>query len=461
LPLCRFGKGCDVPAEVEGKPCILHDPDPAKDQERFTEALREKPDKANYRGVVFPICFDQSLLSSSAGEVSHQLIFDGAVFLKGLSLAGTIFREEVRFRRAHFCDGTVELRSAQFEKGTDWHKARVLVDLNCQDVQFKSFTDFNKAKFRGATTFARAIFDGHAMFDRCTIAKPINFSLARFPVEVSFLDAVFERDADATFIGCTFGFANLTGTVFKGPVNFGTTIWNGPVRFAAAPATPLFGVESGFVEASFNSSQPMRFVGVDLRRCYWQGANVKSVEFVGVMWPRVRGRIAVADEAMGREVPAHELEALYRELKQNYEQRRDYATGGDFHVAEKDMRLANPRTPWHMRALLRLYRAVSLYGEDYRRAGAWTLGLWVAVSIAALWMGLEMRRVEMWFPVSWETRTWGWAFLHGLRAIFRLSDGDHFRSVAPAGESLVAIAGILGPLFLGLFALALRQRLKR
>ena len=63
-------------------------------------------------------------------------------------------------------------------------------------------------------------------------------------------------------------------------------------------------------------------------------------------WPEIGGRFRVYDEDVelsdGETRPWALIEQLYRQLKQNYEDRRDYERARDFHYGEEEMRRKNP-----------------------------------------------------------------------------------------------------------------------
>jgi hypothetical protein len=98
-----------------------------------------------------------------------------------------------------------------------------------------------------------------------------------------------------------------------------------------------------------------------------------------ILWPKRGKRFQVYDEilplATNESGRWDHIERLYRELKQNHEDRRDYERAGDFHYGEKEMRRKNPDTPFLLKCLLTLYGAVSGYGERYIRPLVWAFVL--------------------------------------------------------------------------------------
>ena len=162
---------------------------------------------------------------------------------------------------------------------------------------------------------------------------------------------------------------------------------------------------------------------------------------------KLEDEVATLREKEGR--PLAHIERLYRELKQNHDDRRDYERASDFHYGEKEIRRRNPGTPGRSRLLLNLYCLVSGYGERFGRPLIWAGMLFVASTIGYLLCGkLEATDISL-----------GKAALHSLQVMTFLRPQPILSGLA--AKALYTIESLLGPLFLGLFALAVRQRLKR
>src|SRR5207247_7719253 len=99
----------------------------------------------------------------------------------------------------------------------------------------------------------------------------------------------------------------------------------------------------------------------DLRRCKFQDTDVREVELTAIKWPKIGNRVVVYDEiapppdfenfkidvsvAEFRVQSLFRIERLYRQLKQNYQERGDHERVRDFHYGEKEMRRRNPQRP--------------------------------------------------------------------------------------------------------------------
>ena len=208
-------------------------------------------------------------------------------------------------------------------------------------------------------------------------------------------------------------------------------------------------------------------MGTDLRKAEFVGVkwpeiiNKKWPEFIRKSWPIIGKRFGVYDEIYEEDKSQIDkyphIEQLYRQLKQNYEDRKNYERAGDFHYGEKEMRRRNPETSWGLRLLLCLYWAVSGYGERYLRPLIWAAGLLLVSTFLYLWWGLL--RVKDSGPIADCARMWKTG-LYSLKVMILLKPSN-FEPIGLGGDFIYTFQSIVGPILLGLFALAIRQKLKR
>jgi hypothetical protein len=321
---------------------------------------------------------------------------------------------------------------------------------------------------RHGDNFARFVFPTIANFYEATFSERAYFGGATFSKDADFYEATFSEDADfggATFSkGATFG-----GATFSERATFSEATFSGSTLFSGRPgdaqANHIFaGTAVDFREVVINPPDVITFLGADLTTCHFLDTDLRKVQFVDVKWPQKGQRVLVYDEIASIETedrhrrPWFQLERLYRELKQNYEDRRDYERAGDFHYGEKEMRRQNPDTAGGLRFFLRLYWLFSGYGERYLRPLFWAGLLFVGSTIGYMWWGLRLKTGEV--KLAWAN---GWDWLQGAYYSFRVMTLLKPDDWIPLGYAHVinTFQTLLGPLFLGLFALALRQRLKR
>ena len=211
-------------------------------------------------------------------------------------------------------------------------------------------------------------------------------------------------------------------------------------------------------------NESLVFIRANLSRCRLLGSDVRRARFIGVCWPPMGSRYCVYDEIIplnkGERRDWEQLEELYRQLKQNYEERHDYERAGHFHIGEKEMRLRNPDTRLDLRFLLALYKVISGYGENYFRPLMWLFLVMLLTAATGLVHGLEIAADKHGIRLSVNSPTdWGWAILYAVQTIFHVPVTEF----TPKGFARVihTFSSIFGPVLLGLFGLALRQRLKR
>lgn len=273
----------------------------------------------------------------------------------------------------------------------------------------------------------------------------------------------------AFFAGAKFlGGADFQDTSFKGEtVDFRFSSFEGRTLFIPArkgdEIVPIFsGLEVDFRQVVIAPLDGLIFRDADLQKCRFEDTDLRKVEMTGVLWPQTSGRFGVYDEIAPLEGgvvrPWARIERLYRELKQNYEDRRDYERAGDFHYGEKEMRRRNPTTRGALRVFLTLYWVLSGYGERYVRPLIWAVLLFFVSTILYLVLGLSPDDGASTLAC---TSKWDWlrAAHYSFRVMTLLRPGD----LVPIGyaKGVATVQTLLGPLFLGLFALAVRQRLKR
>jgi hypothetical protein len=288
--------------------------------------------------------------------------------------------------------------------------------------------------------------------------KGDNFSQFVFPDTADFSGATF--GGEASFYHATFSEkANFYSATFAGKTRFA-----GRRRSAEAAGHIFAGTEVNFRRVVIDPPDAVTFLEADLTKCQFRDTDLRKVQLVGVTWPQKGQRIVVYDEIAlvksgdGSTRPWPQIERLYRELKQNHEDRRDDERAGDFHYGEKEMRRQNPDTAWGLRLFLTLYWLFSGYGERYLRPLLWAGLLFVASTIGYMWWGLRPNAGGS--SLAW-TYPWDWlrAAYYSFRVMTLLKSDDW---VPLRYAQLVnTFQTLLGPTFLGLFALALRQRLKR
>jgi uncharacterized protein YjbI with pentapeptide repeats len=446
LAECKYFKICGLQAaaDTEEDLCILHSQLPTKSEKVFMEAFGRlrRQNAHNYSNIVFP----PKVFSGGQFTNGGRVIFANATFTGDVNFRGRTFSGESDFSGASFM-GNVDFSEARFgllvanpADGVRFCGAIFAKKVNFSKVLFIEFADFDTTMFHEEADFHNAIFRKQADFNATTFASGADFREVRFSKGAAFID-----------------------TKFGGPTNFsGSAIFDRTFFASNDTAHPIFrNAQVEFTGVHIDPLDAVIIRDADLRKCQFLATDLRKVEITSVTWPRKGGRFRVYDEdvplAEGESRPWSHVERVYRELKQNHEERRDFERAGDFHFGEKEMRRRNPRTPAGLKFFLFLYRWISGYGELYILPLIWTAILLVGSAFGYLYWGLLNRSDEC--RLAWSFWNRLKAAHYSFRMMFFLKPDD----LVPIGYAklLNTAESLLGPLLIGLFALALRQRLKR
>ena len=486
--------------------CILHSPDPAKDKLAFRLALEKHRESSdNFSHVVFPGYIDIS------GEFKERAIFNYCDFLDkvnfnfakffgGVTFTRTTFRDEVFFDQANFnnviyfyntnfhkmvsfrqavFNGIPYFSGTPFQEGVDFSFARFCQQPSFYNFKFKGKPDFNGAEFEKGANFNMTEFENGANFSEATFLKDAPFKGAIFKHDADFIRTKFVNSAN--FKGANFcGEAIFSGAAFSQGANFQESLFSGyEVDFSLCSffGRTLFTStrdKSNVVKAIFSGVNEVKFrqviidppdglifIEADLSRSQFEDTNLQKIQLNNVIWPEIEKRLGVYEETSlrkGKSGPWGKIEQIYRQLKKNYEDNRDYERAGNFHYGEKEMRRKNPQTPKGLKFLLFAYRWVSGYGEKCLLPLYWTLALTVASSFAYLALGIKIKEMNQMLRFTMDD--WLTAFLYSLEVIFLLKP-DNLMPLGFWANLLHFLQSVFGPIFISLFVLAVRQKVKR
>ena len=467
---CKHHEVCDLesPQIPDGGLCILHSNDPNKSGGEFNTALKAQIGRSNdFSFMVFPVpvrggdVFAGNAWSQSA-KFDHVTFFESAYFVDfsfrgGATFNGAAFHAKADFHRARFASA-VDFCAARFEQDADFETCTFGDNENpnmatrFESARFKREAKFSDSKFIGRTFFSNAAFVGTADFSNVECAAEMVFVDTAFHAKASFERAAFRK----------------------------------PTAFVGSPTERVFLDVAKFEAVTVTEPGGLRFDGVRLEQAFFHDSDVKNIEFIGVKWAvagikrlastglvyqllparRVErllpGRQAVYDEiASGTERPPWaRLERLYNHLRKNYEERRDFGTAGDFHAGELEMRLRNPDTPVATRVVLAAYKLASRFDQSWFQPLLLFILLLLFVSGITVLSGLNTDEAShSGALVPSVMSTLGSAMLSTLESSLRLSVTD--TGASGVGRLCRIMVVIIGPVLLGLFALAVRQRVKR
>jgi hypothetical protein len=459
--------GLDDSADPEAGLCILHSHNPKKDKHAFAEALSTHRKLRGDKFTFFKFLPDINFNEETFAEKTE---FIGSTFFGSVNFRHATFSEEAEFNAVQF-DGEAYFGNVSFSRATFKGAA------NFSNASFSEEADFSNAHFLSENSFLETSFGGVTNYKNAEFSQAANFFATTFKEDVVFLSTKFEGTAyfyKATFMqlanfraGHFAAGARFGETSFKGKhVSFSACTFDGTAEFSSEGeqgAGPIF--EDATVYFTWVVARPLEaliFRDADLRKCIFLNTDLRKAELTNVTWPRIGSRRGVYDELVplkaGEQRQWGRIERLYRELKQNCEDRHDYERAGDFHYGEKEMVRLNPRSSVSLRFFLTLYWVMSGYGEKYLRPLV-AAGVLLGIStVAYLVLGLTHSAGGARLDIT-DALDWARTFHYSLRVMTLLKTDD----LNPVGYAKLVntIQSLLGPLLVGLFALAVRQRLKR
>jgi uncharacterized protein YjbI with pentapeptide repeats len=401
----------------------------------------------------------------------YSIFTKGATFHDESNFASTSFYEEAFFDKVEFI-GPARFEDAKSQKTVSFRDAKFASVTSFAKVAFHE-VDYQSAKFSAEVHFQKANIVKNAEFQRATFSAAVDFQRARFSGVANF--------TAATFLGET----KFMATGFNRSLSFNQSSFSGRTMFVGGMTrkkqTPIFsGAEVDFKNVHVDPPDTLIFRDADLSRCLFQGTRLQEFEFTGVEWTLIRGRFTfkrfgVYDEIaptgadtendnleeqnkIGRPWP--HIERLYRDLKKNYEDQGDHERAGHFHYGEKEMRRNNPQTAPMLRFFLSVYWLISGYGERYLLPVFCAAVLLVFCTVGYLALGIAPEK-EPDLVLKWANlKDWVSALRYSLDVML-LQKPEDLKPISSAAGFLKTIQSVAGPFILALFALALRQWLKR
>jgi uncharacterized protein YjbI with pentapeptide repeats len=444
--------------------------------------------------------------------------FSAATFKKEAEFLSTVFHVTARFRESIFEDDA-NFHDATFEMLADFNGATFAREASFHGAKFKLIAGFDGTKIQGEADFGKVIFEGvhfldtelngEVSFFEATLNKPsffnvkfngpATFSGATFQGEAEFLGSTFAGETD--FNGAIFETASFSKAVFSQKVTFFEATLNksyfwratfhGPVEFVSTKFVEgvffegtqfydfvnlsgvfrcravflgehdnlLFGKsrEVNFNDAILEQPNKIRFAYVDFSRVRLFGTDIRGVDLSTISWPQ-RGRWFWKRNAIyeprGSDVAA--LENTYRQIRQSYEDRRNYPEAGDFYYGE--MHHKRKRYWWrrYLPSLTSLYWICSSYGQRPLQAALILLLLVAGFSAMLLWFGMYVEENAPLEHASFWTVLWAYT----LRVV-SFGSPLYFTPATKWGELISTLARLIVPVQAALFVLAIHRAFTR
>lgn len=323
---CETKWGCKSKRFYPDSPCPLHDQDPEKNVTIFRKALSDH--FGRFRNDELGLPLQGTIFPASPELELFALLGNGTV---GLRLEDATFLGAVNFEGRTF-KKRVSFLGATFKQITSFKYGR-----------FESTVSFVGATFEGDASFAETIYEDAVYFDGIMACSRTDFSLAQFKTMVS----------------------------FRGTAD----------RLLLAEAS-----EVSFDEVRFFQPDLVRLAYVDFKRCSLLKADLRGIDFSGVRWAETGmwSKHVVLYTRKPEEQVRLELENAYRQIRQSYEDRRDYGRAGAFYFGEMEQK-------WKGSGgfLATLYRFSSNYGHSPGRAFVVLLLLLVLDAVLVAYGGIK------------------------------------------------------------------------
>ncbi|MFQ5716176.1 MAG: hypothetical protein ACE5GQ_03655 [Nitrospinales bacterium] len=251
-----------------------------------------------------------------------------------------------------------------------------------------------------------------------------------------------------------------------------------------------------FSSVTVKNPRKIRFENVYLGRTSFYQTDIEEFTFKNVKFAKTKDRFInrerLADETWNDLVPKEKrrtydknfyshVEILYRQLKRNFEEQRDYARAGDFHYGEMEMRRKRETLENGKRftkipslkyfSLISLYKLFSGYGEKWYQALISLLALLALfASLNILWIEPQTKDVNVepkekiiwrWYASPpWEK--FGNSLLYTFKIMTLQRDFD-FKPIKGVwlGRAMVSAQFLIGPTIIALMILAIRRQFRR
>ena len=360
--------------------------------------------------------------------------FSGHTFAGQVDLSGLILFHS-RFANARFQGpvlslnntrfyGSCSFQGAIFEQGISCASARFNPPVSFWGARFKRGAYFSGVEFRSGVLFTDAVFEETASFDSSQFKDdfgpdPTDFINTTFMYETSFRGVLFGNDDGTdTRRRRSAPRTNFTGAEFRAKTDFSEAIFNG------VPA---------FFQTTLHEDTD--FGGID-----WEKAEIDTipVDYAIRAWERLELIMSKLEKPLDRH--------RFFRLKMRARRRVD----GRF------LKITN----W-------LFETIADYGWGVERAFSWWLSHWLVASLILLANTCFGTTTVAWWKLSLAALGTGFANAHaflfltannGYLAAARkmLEDNDVWGVLTVVGT----VEAVLGPVFLFLLLLTLRNRFR-
>jgi len=438
--------------------CIFHERRKDKDIEKFNQGIKriledKESDAYHFEGFFFPSSIDFSNF-----EFKKDVFFTEAEFtgkLTNFSMA-RFSGEDVDFGMAEFSGENADFSQAEFSGTyTDFMNTRFSAKtiIFCEAKFLAKFTNFMDAEFQGVNTdFSNTEFSG----------ETINFSDSEFGGKnTDFHGAEFWKgNTDFSWACFSAENTNFSEAQFSGKgLIFNHAEFSGRILF------------HGTV---FNTR--VNFTRVDLRKCIFTDVDLQDVEFTLIDWDW-KCKLRNEAEVPKKSKPEFHFETseIYRQLKVQFHNKRDFAKAGMFHFREQECKRMACKLPkdffkWIFLWILKLSCG---YGEKLRNVGLSSIALVLIFGIIYMFLGLhatdQNEGLILQYKIAFKDTTPIWTIIKdfgrslnfSVKGFFPLWRFQQYKVVGDSANLVAGIEFLLGAFMVGLFVYVFRRRMEK
>jgi hypothetical protein len=423
--------------EYEGKKyCVLHFPKQEK-LEHFEKALEEKLDRQdyNFRNIWIP---------------------DGAYFGR------RCFQSQVDFSYAIFI-GEANFELCTFEQEAIFNNVTFEADAIFNSANFGHITSFIASKFNASAIFTDTEFGDlkskcEIIFYEATFSGKANFSGAKFNCSVEFGSAKFNDSVSFEFSFFS-SIGDFKDALFKDYVKFSGEYFRFPCE-GEEEINKVFKDESSLnlQFAVFEKPEKVLFHTTLLQPHWFVNTDPRKFEFADVEWKNIEKRkdsvISEIEDLTSRRYenlasPYTLFAIACKRLASNSEENNRYDEASSFrYLAMDSQRLENSKG-FSPQTLTWWYWLLSGYGEDWKRAFFWLIGILLICSILyATPLSIFKEELSLW-------NTFGYSL-----NVFALQRPEP-RPTNWFAMLIVGFEAIFAPLQAALLILAIRRKFMR
>jgi len=396
--------------------CIFHERRKDKDIEKFNEGIKR-------------------ILEDKESDAYH---FEGFFFPSSVDFSGFEFKKNVRFDNAEFSGEDNSFKGSEFSgKNTAFTETRFLGKL----------TDFSLARFSGKQcSFLRTKFE----------SRITSFAVTKFLADFSdFFRSEFLSER-----------TRFSVTQFsRGEIEFHGIKCKNRIEFA-------------FV--SFKTK--VRFVEIDLRKCMLLDVDLINTDFSLLEWNWKDKLLNESDidwilenEKLEKHRFFFKTSEIYRQLKVQFHNKRDFAKAGIFHFREQECKRKACELPkdffkWIFLWILKLSCG---YGEKLRNVGLSSVALVSIFGIIYMFLGLHTtdQNENLLFQYSLNVfsttslgtilKNFGTSLIFSIKGFFPLWRFQQYKVVGDFANLVAGTEFLLGAFMVGLFVYVFRRRMDK